>query len=78
LPPLKTSGRPFKEEYRKKGGVIVKGIENNPVPGDEIIGYITRGRGVSVHRKDCINIMNKTMWHTRLILLSWLMTGRRF
>ena len=48
-----------------KTGIIVKGIDNclvrlskccNPVPGDEIIGYITRGRGVTVHRKDCKNV----------------------
>lgn len=46
-------------------GIVVKGISNilvrfakccNPVPGDEIIGYITKGRGVSIHRKDCKNV----------------------
>ncbi|MBO2943411.1 bifunctional (p)ppGpp synthetase/guanosine-3',5'-bis(diphosphate) 3'-pyrophosphohydrolase [Paenibacillus sp. F411] len=50
---------------RPTNGVTVKGIDNllvrfarccNPVPGDEIIGYVTRGRGVSVHRADCSNI----------------------
>ncbi|MDF2882246.1 MAG: (p)ppGpp synthetase [Clostridiaceae bacterium] len=52
------------KEKIKSPGVIVKGENNvlvrfskccNPVPGDEIIGYITRGRGVSIHRKDCKN-----------------------
>ena len=60
--------------------VIVKGIKNclvrisrccNPVPGDDIIGYITRGRGVSVHRKDCINIANNIDGDNRLIEVSW-------
>lgn len=63
-------------------GIVVKGIDNclvrlsrccNPVPGDSIIGYITRGRGVSVHRADCSNILNNTDvdGDNRLIDVSW-------
>ena len=51
----------------KKSGIIVEGIDDlavrfskccSPVPGDEIIGFVTRGRGISIHRTDCVNIMN--------------------
>ncbi len=54
-----------KKKMSSGNGIIVKGEENllariskccSPVPGDEIIGFITRGRGVSVHRKDCVNV----------------------
>ncbi len=54
---------------KSKSGVIVKGIGDvavkfsrccSPVPGDEIIGFVTKGRGVTVHRTDCINIINLT------------------
>ena len=52
---------------RKKTGIVVKGLEDvavrfskccSPVPGDEIVGFVTRGRGVSIHRVDCVNIVN--------------------
>ena len=63
-----------------KAGVVVKGIDNclvklskccNPVPGDEIIGYITKGRGVSVHRKDCVNTGNLLEEENRIIDVYW-------
>lgn len=64
-----------------KSGIIVKGIDNclvklsrccNPVPGDEITGYITRGRGVSVHRSDCANLIDlENNEENRLIEVEW-------
>lgn len=64
-------------------GIVVKGIDNcliryskccNPVPGDKIIGYITRGRGVSIHRQDCVNVAalnSSEEERARLIDVSW-------
>jgi len=73
--------QPNKATGKNSSGVVVKGIENclvkfakccNPVPGDEIIGYITRGRGVSVHRKDCVSVFNiEKTDSARLIDVSW-------
>ncbi len=67
-------------ENVSKTGIIVKGIENclvklskccNPVPGDEIIGYITRGRGVTVHTKDCVNVKDLFKEEERIIDVYW-------
>ena len=63
-----------------KSGIIVKGIDNclvklsrccSPLPGDEIIGYITKGRGVSVHRKDCVNVKDLFREENRIIDVEW-------
>lgn len=60
--------KPVENKISKTGkGIVVKGMHDlavrfsrccSPVPGDEIIGFVTRGRGVSIHRTDCINVMN--------------------
>ena len=76
LQELKTSARP----KSSRTGIIVKGIDNclvkiskccSPVPGDEIIGYITRGRGVTVHRKDCKNVKDLLQDEGRIIDVYW-------
>ncbi|WP_417899463.1 bifunctional (p)ppGpp synthetase/guanosine-3',5'-bis(diphosphate) 3'-pyrophosphohydrolase [Bacillus haimaensis] len=63
---------------KKDAGVVVQGIDSllvrlskccNPVPGDEIVGFITRGRGVSVHRADCANVVAET--NDRIIDVEW-------
>ncbi len=65
-----------------KSGITVKGIDDvavrfskccSPVPGDEIVGFVTRGRGVSIHRTDCINIIHlPALERDRLIDAEWL------
>jgi len=66
---------------KSKSGIVVKGIHDvsvrfsrccNPIPGDEIVGYVTRGRGVTIHRTDCINIINMSLEdRERLIDAEW-------
>jgi len=69
---------PRKKQQDK--GVKIKGIDNilirfsrccNPVPGDDIVGYITRGRGVSIHRKDCPNVKELQKEEDRFIEVYW-------
>jgi len=65
----------------KSQGIKVRGIEDvlvrfskccNPVPGDDIIGFITRGRGVSVHRADCVNFVKTSEMKDRFIEVEWI------
>ena len=75
------SGPSQQSSSKKKSGIIVEGLDDlavrfskccSPVPGDEIVGFVTRGRGVSIHRTDCINIMNLSeLEKVRLIDAEW-------
>ncbi len=66
---------------KAKSGIVVRGIADlsvrfskccSPVPGDEIVGFVTRGRGISIHRTDCVNMMNlPEMERARIIDAEW-------
>lgn len=67
-------------KIRHEGGIVIQGADNllvrisrccNPVPGDEIVGYITKGRGVSIHRKDCPNMNSSPEVKERQIEVEW-------
>jgi len=73
--------RERRPEEKQKGGIVVKGVDDvavrfskccNPVPGDEIVGFVTRGRGVSIHRTDCVNLLSMSETdRSRLIEAEW-------
>jgi GTP pyrophosphokinase len=69
-----------KPKVRAKAAVTVSGLENvlvrfsrccRPIPGEEIVGFITRGRGIAVHRKDCENIVGQEIQKEKLIKVDW-------
>jgi GTP pyrophosphokinase len=73
--------KPWSGYGKPSHGIRVKGVENvvvnlsrccNPVPGDEVVGYVTRGRGISVHRQDCLNILHHhDLELERIIEVAW-------
>ncbi|MEK6189487.1 MAG: bifunctional (p)ppGpp synthetase/guanosine-3',5'-bis(diphosphate) 3'-pyrophosphohydrolase [Carnobacterium alterfunditum] len=76
----KTKKEPEKIKVKHEGGIVIQGIDNllirisrccNPVPGDEIVGYITKGRGISIHRKNCPNVLAAKDAENRLIEVEW-------
>ena len=82
LSQYKISDKEYKEKRKKSSsGVIVKGLDNilvrfakccNPLPGDEIVGYVTKGRGVAIHRTDCPNCkLDDEVFKKRLVDVEW-------
>lgn len=76
--------KPKRPKNKSGHGILVKGESGlmvrlarccNPLPGDSIVGYITRGRGVSVHRADCPNILNNQEEYERMIEVTWDIPG---
>ena len=64
---VSSQGKDKTRKTHNKSGIVVKGIDDvavrfakccSPVPGDEIVGFVTRGRGVTIHRTDCVNMIH--------------------
>ncbi len=84
LPEITETPREKHEQVSNNQGVMVEGDPGmlirfahccNPLPGDSIIGYITRGRGVSVHRADCLNMQDEGVEPERMIRVEWASSG---
>ncbi|MDX5564038.1 bifunctional (p)ppGpp synthetase/guanosine-3',5'-bis(diphosphate) 3'-pyrophosphohydrolase [Streptomyces sp. ID05-04B] len=78
VPPSHSRGR--KRRSNQDPGVVVKGVDDvwvklarccTPVPGDPIIGFVTRGSGVSVHRSDCVNVESLSREPERILEVEW-------
>ncbi|MFD8724274.1 RelA/SpoT family protein [Streptomyces sp. NPDC059629] len=78
VPPSRSRGR--KRRSNQDPGVVVKGVDDvwvklarccTPVPGDPIIGFVTRGSGVSVHRSDCVNVESLSREPERILDVEW-------
>ncbi len=75
------AAKPLTMRAKNNSGIVVRGIADlsvrfskccSPVPGDEIVGFVTRGRGITIHRTDCVNIMNlPQMERVRIIEAEW-------
>ncbi len=81
LASVQASNSAVKMQAKSDSGIIVKGVDDvavrfskccSPVPGDEIVGFVTRGRGITIHRTDCINVINMSEFdRERLIEAEW-------
>ncbi len=81
--PTHDGGRTARRRAKGDPGIIVKGVEDlwvklsrccTPVPGDPIVGFVTRGNGVSVHRADCVNVESLNQQPERMIEVEWAAT----
>ncbi|MFA5840394.1 MAG: bifunctional (p)ppGpp synthetase/guanosine-3',5'-bis(diphosphate) 3'-pyrophosphohydrolase [Candidatus Margulisiibacteriota bacterium] len=72
--------RAVRKKPKAKAAVIVAGLQNvlvrfskccSPIPGDEIVGFVTKGKGVSIHRKDCKNAIEHKFVHEKVVKVDW-------